>query len=90
MEDDDAVTFPIGVGSWERSVRRTARGDEIALAASGAAGLGGRTRIEVLFVETPHRLDIVCDPATGRAQVGWRIAPLHEGELRTMHLPVSG
>jgi len=86
VEDGDAVTFPIGVGSWARSVRRTARGDEIAVAASGGR-TSQETRLEVLFVETPHRLDIVCDPATGTAHVAWRIQPLHEGALRTLCLP---
>jgi hypothetical protein len=43
--------------------------------------------IAVVFLETPHRMDIVCSLPARTAQATWRVAPLDGGRLDTLHRP---
>jgi hypothetical protein len=73
------VTPPMQAdGSAERSVP---------VAASGG-WLDDRTfRAEVIFLETPHRMDITCSLAGRRAKAVWRHPPLSRNRLQDQHCP---
>nr|BFE72796.1 hypothetical protein GCM10020092_060970 [Actinoplanes digitatis] len=44
--------------------------------ATAYAWSGDRLLIDLIFVETPHRLHLRLDPATGTFAASWRTAPL--------------
>jgi CubicO group peptidase (beta-lactamase class C family) len=86
-ETADALTFPVGADRWLTSAPRDAHGDVVPVAASGG-WLDDRTlRVEVVFLETPHRLDVTCSLPARTAEVAWRDVPLNGGTLATLHRP---
>jgi len=86
-EAANSVTFGVGAGDWAVSAPADARGGTIPVAASGG-WLDARTlRAEIIFLETPHRLDVTCSLAGRRAEASWRQPPLHEGRLQDLHCP---
>jgi hypothetical protein len=87
IEPANALTVPVGAGSWAVSEHADRGGAVIPVAASGG-WLDGRTlRAEIIFLETPHRMDITCslDGRTARAE--WRHPPLTPSKLQHLHCP---
>jgi hypothetical protein len=86
-EPANALTFPVGAGDWllvsapRSSGRRRAR--------RHVRWLAGRPhlRVEVIFLESPHRMDITCSLPTRTAEEAWRHPPLDGGGLQTLHGP---
>ena len=89
-ERDNALTFAVGVGEWHVSEHRDARGDVVPVAASGGGTDDGTLRVEAIFLETPHRIDIDCSLSTGTARASWRGTPLDGGRLKNLHRPRWG
>jgi CubicO group peptidase (beta-lactamase class C family) len=58
-EPDNTVTFPVATGEWLVSEPRDAQGDVVPVAASGGWRDGQTLVVEVLFLETPHRMVVV-------------------------------
>ena len=88
-EPANSVTFPVGAGTWAVSEPADEHGDIIPMAAS-AGWLDGRTlRAEVIFLETPHRMDITCSRPALTATAVWRQPPLSTNRLRDLHCPVE-
>jgi CubicO group peptidase (beta-lactamase class C family) len=86
-EPANALTFPVGAGDWLISAPRDRHGDTIPVAASGG-WLDDRTvRVEVILLESPHRMDIACSLPARTAEAAWRQVPLDGGRLRTLHCP---
>jgi CubicO group peptidase (beta-lactamase class C family) len=85
-EGDDRVEIVPGFGEW-----RT-HGPVVASAAwgvdgeSGAGGVGV-LRVEVIFVETPHRMHLVVDPAAGTFDAWWETTPLRTSRLAEVRRP---
>jgi CubicO group peptidase (beta-lactamase class C family) len=48
---------------------------------------GGRLHADVIFVETPHRLHVVLDPATGQFDARWQTEPLLKQPLSAVRMP---
>ena len=85
-EPADALTLPVGDGAWTVSEPRDRAGHVVPVATSG--GLDDETvRVEVLFLETPHRMDVECSLPARTAVATWRHAPLTGGRLETLHRP---
>jgi CubicO group peptidase (beta-lactamase class C family) len=85
-EPGNALTFPVGATDWRVSAPRDAFGDAIPVAASGG-WLDDRTvRVELIFLESPHRMDIACALPTRIAEAVWRHEPL-EDRLAMQHRP---
>jgi CubicO group peptidase (beta-lactamase class C family) len=86
-EPANALTFPVGAGSWLVSASPDRHGDPVPVAASGG-WLDDRTlRVEVIFLESPHRMDIACSLPARTAEAVWRGVPLDGGRLQTLHRP---
>jgi CubicO group peptidase (beta-lactamase class C family) len=82
------ITFPVGVGSWRVSEPRDQDGAAVPVAASGG-WLGDDTlRLEVIYLETPHRIDVVCSIPDRTAAATWRTVPLFHGGAANLHRPV--
>ncbi len=86
-EKGDAVTFPAGLGTWVVSSPAARHGGTIPVAASGGWADGGRLRLEVIFLETPHRVDIELGEPDRTATAAWRIPPLFGARLANLHCP---
>ncbi|MEP7026446.1 MAG: serine hydrolase domain-containing protein, partial [Actinomycetota bacterium] len=60
IETGNALTVPVSAGAWAVAAPADQHGGTIPVAASGG-WLDDRTlRAEVIFTETPHRMDITC------------------------------
>ena len=87
IEPANSLTFGVGAGEWTVSAPADGHGDTIPVAASGG-WLDDRTfRAEVIFLETPHRMDITCSLAGRRAEAVWRHPPLSRNRLQDLHCP---
>jgi CubicO group peptidase (beta-lactamase class C family) len=87
-EADNSVTFGVGTGAWAVSAAADERGGTVPVAAS-AGWLDDHTlRAEIIFLETPHRMDVTCSLPERRAEVSWRCyPPLSGGRLKDLHCP---
>ncbi len=86
-EPDNTVTFPVANGEWLVSEPRDAHGEVVPVAASGGWADEQALIVEVIFLETPHRMDILCSLPARTADVSWRATPLDGGRLQTLHRP---
>ena len=87
IEPDNTLTFPVGSRGWTVSDHADRHGDTIPVAASGGWLDGQRMRAEVIFLETPHRMDITCSLPGRTAEAVWRHPPLGLGKLSELHCP---
>jgi CubicO group peptidase (beta-lactamase class C family) len=85
-EPDNALTFPVGATGWTVSAPRDAVGDAVPVAASGGWVDDHTVRVELVFLESPHRMDIACTLPAGTAEAVWRNQPLEDG-LTRQHRP---
>ena len=86
-EPDNTLAFGAGSGQWSVTEPRDVHGDVVPVAASAAWRADQVLEIGVVFLETPHRIDIVCSLPSRTAHASWRVAPLDGGRLKTLHRP---
>jgi CubicO group peptidase (beta-lactamase class C family) len=86
-EPANALTFPVGAGDWLVSAPHDRHEDLVPVATSGGWLDDHTLRVEVIFLESPHRMDIACSLPTGTAEAAWRHPPLDGGRLQTLHRP---
>ena len=86
-ESDNALTFPVGATEWLVSAPRDTCGNAVPVAASGGWLDEQTLRAEVVFLESPHRMDIVCSLPARIAEATWRHRPLVDGGLHALHRP---
>jgi CubicO group peptidase (beta-lactamase class C family) len=87
IEPDNALTFPVGTGGWNVSDHVDRHGETIPVAASGGWLDDQTLRVEVIFLETPHRMDITCSLPQRSAEAVWRHPPLTPSRLKQLHCP---
>jgi hypothetical protein len=87
IEPSNALSIPVGTGSWVVSTPTDTRGDTIPVAASGGWLDDHTLRVEVIFLETPHRMDIACSLPRRTAEAVWRVPPLFQTRLERLHSP---
>ena len=66
---------------------RDRHGDPVPVATSGGWLDDHSLRVEVIFLESPHRMDIACSLPARTAEAAWRHPPLDGGRLQTLHRP---
>jgi CubicO group peptidase (beta-lactamase class C family) len=86
-EAGNQLTFPAGAGTWTVSAPTDQRGGSVPIAACGGWTEGGDLRLEVIFLETPHRMDLELSTEDGTASAAWRIPPLFAAHLADLHCP---
>jgi hypothetical protein len=86
-EPANSVTFPVGAGAWAVSTPADEHGGTIPVAASGGWLGDGTLRAEIIFLETPHRMDLTCSLAGHRAEASWRHPPISNSRLEDLHCP---
>lgn len=89
-EPANALTFPVGATDWLPSTPRDISGDAVPVAAAGGWLDEHTLRVEVIFLESPHRMDITCSLPARTAEAAWRHPPLDGGRLQTLHRPPVG
>ena len=87
VEPANALTFPVGAGAWTVSDHADRHGETIPAAASGGWLDGHTLRAEVIFLETPHRMEITCSLPGRTAEAIWRHPPLTASKLQHLHCP---
>ncbi|HKH55567.1 MAG TPA: serine hydrolase domain-containing protein, partial [Propionibacteriaceae bacterium] len=87
IEPSNALTISVGTGNWTVSTPTDSRGDTIPVAASGGWLDDHTLRVEVIFLETPHRMDIACSLTGRTAEAVWRQPPLFHARLERLHSP---
>ncbi|MFF7770027.1 serine hydrolase domain-containing protein [Streptomyces massasporeus] len=61
--------------------------EPVPTAVSGGWTDAGTLAVEVVFLETPHRLALTCSLADRTLTAHWRTQPLHGGRLTTLRAP---
>lgn len=79
-EGDSALEVTAGVGEW------TPNEATVSSAGWDSAGL---LAVDVIFIETPHRLHLVLDGPSSTFTVNWETDPLHEIPLVSMRKPAA-
>jgi CubicO group peptidase (beta-lactamase class C family) len=87
IEPGNALAFPVGSGSWTVSDHADRHGDTIPVAASGGWVDDQTLRAEVIFLETPHRMDITCSLPGRTADAVWRNPPITASRLQDLRCP---
>ncbi|MFI2636340.1 serine hydrolase domain-containing protein [Streptomyces collinus] len=65
----------------------TVAGEPVPTAVSGGWTDDGTLSVDVVFLETPHRLALTCSLAGRTLTASWRTQPLHGGRLTTLCAP---
>jgi CubicO group peptidase (beta-lactamase class C family) len=86
-EPANTLTFPVGTGAWAVSAPVDNHGETIPVAASGGWLDDHTLRAEIIFLETPHRMDIACSLQGRIAEAVWRHPPLAGNKLQDLHCP---
>ncbi|WP_432547542.1 serine hydrolase domain-containing protein [Kineococcus sp. SYSU DK004] len=76
-EPGSVLTVPVVVDGW-------AEGDAVA---ATAAWRGGVLAVDVVLVETPHRLHVLADLTAGTFTARWGTRPLHGSPLTELRCP---
>ena len=87
VEDDRRLSGVLGGDGWQVADGPDAEGrDGVPVAVSGGWD-GGRLAVEVLFLETPHRLTVRCDSEYATFTATWGTVPLRAGTLQDLRKP---
>lgn len=86
-EPANSISLPAGAGAWAVCEPTDDHGATIPVAASVGWLDDNTLRAEVIFLETPHRMELTCSLAERRAEATWRHPPLFEGRLEDLHCP---
>ncbi|MFF2123905.1 serine hydrolase domain-containing protein [Streptomyces olivochromogenes] len=81
-EDDELIELRLGATGW------TVDADGLPTAVSGGWTDQDTLRLDVLFLETPHRLTMTCSLPGGTFTVRWHTTPIHGGRLGSLRAPV--
>ncbi|MFC8513069.1 serine hydrolase domain-containing protein [Streptomyces sp. NPDC057257] len=80
-EDGRPLELPIGEAGW------TVVEEPLPVAVSGGWADAETLAVEIVFLETPHRLAVTCSLPAGTFTATWRTTPLHSPPLRAMRAP---
>lgn len=87
VEPDNRLTFAVGSKGWVTSEPLDSHGQQVPVAASGGWTDDDTLRVELVWLESPHRVDLTCRLSTGTAQVSWRTTPLGGAGVEALHRP---
>jgi CubicO group peptidase (beta-lactamase class C family) len=84
----NALSLAVGTNGWTVSTPRDTSGKAIPVAAAGGWCDAKTLRVEVIFLETPHRIDIVCSLDDHCARAAWRLPPLGSSLFQDLRSPI--
>jgi hypothetical protein len=80
-EDGRPLDLRLGRGGWAVAE------EPVPTAVSGGWRADGTLAVEVVFLQTPHRLAVTCSLPDRTFTARWRTRPLHAGPLRSLRAP---
>jgi CubicO group peptidase (beta-lactamase class C family) len=80
-EGDGGIELMLGTADW------TVDSGPIPTAVSGGWTDPETLRVDVLFLETPHRMTVTCSLPDRTFTARWHTTPLHGGSLQKLHAP---
>lgn len=86
-EEGSELRARLGQGTWAVEERAPAGGHSVPVACSGAWQGPGQLSVDVIFLETPHRLSITCDLAAGTFVARWSSRPVRSTSLAGLGAP---
>jgi CubicO group peptidase (beta-lactamase class C family) len=86
-DGDHALPVAVGTHGWAVSTPSDTLGHAIPVAAAGGWTDPTTLRLEVIFLETPHRLDVLCSLDDRCANAVWRLPPLGGARLQDLRSP---
>ena len=90
-EDVGEVEAPLAGGRWAVGEQVLSGGDEMPVASSGAWQSPAVLRVDLIFLETPHRLSVTCNLDDKTFRASWASRPGHASRLATcVHRPPQG
>ena len=87
-ETDNALSLGVGTRGWSVSTPADTVGKGIPVAAAAGWSDHKTLRLEVIFLETPHRMDILCSLDDRCATAAWRLPPLGHFHLHDLRNPI--
>jgi CubicO group peptidase (beta-lactamase class C family) len=91
LEDDQPLTVACGDGDWVVSTLEHPVGRSVPVAAAAGAS-SVAAQVDVVFVETPHRLrlELTAGPGGTTARMRWNVPPLHHETLADLSASAAG
>jgi CubicO group peptidase (beta-lactamase class C family) len=86
-EPGNALTFAVGSGAWAVSTPSDDNGNPIPVAAAGGWDGPDRLDVEVIFLETPHRMELTLYRPGRAGTASWRNPPLADQGLDYLRCP---
>lgn len=84
--ESGSTTVPAGDGHWAAGTIDAGAPGQVAVRSS--AGLTDEGFVaDLIVINTPHRVRLVGDPASGRLRAAWNVTPLAGADLSTLVLP---
>lgn len=77
-DGDDRLDVVPGYGTW----------NTVGALSASAGWVAGRLHVDVIFVETPHRMHLVLDPVAAVFTARWATVPLHPVPLAALRAPL--
>ena len=88
LERDRAFSALVGTRGWRTNLGDTDhKTTGVPVAVSGGWTEQDIFRAEIIFLQTPHRLDLSCSLDTGTFQASWRTVPLWPARLTELRMP---
>ncbi len=88
LDAGEHLTVDLGTGRWATNLETTDHGRTgVPMAASGGWVDDDRLSVEVIFLETPHRLALDISRSARRFDLEWRTVPLRSGTLAELRMP---
>jgi CubicO group peptidase (beta-lactamase class C family) len=86
-EQDNELVVAVGRDAWTVSAPQDSEGRVVPVAASGGWSDDEKLQVAVVFLETPHRLDVTVSLADGSATAVWPHPPLGSDRLAELRCP---
>jgi CubicO group peptidase (beta-lactamase class C family) len=88
LEGEVALEATVGTGSWQTNLTETQNGRTgVPVAVSGGWIDDETFGAEIIFLETPHKLELTCSLGTRTFQARWQTVPLRAGALSELRMP---
>lgn len=87
LEDDNELAVVVGTDDWLVTTPTDRRGDEVPVAASGEWEDDHTLRVAVIFLETPHRLELTLTLHGREVLARWPSPPLGGDRIADLHAP---
>ncbi|GAB2592145.1 serine hydrolase domain-containing protein [Microlunatus antarcticus] len=88
FDDDAEISSGIGTTSWQTNLVETEHGETgVPIAVSGGWTDDDTFRADVIFLETPHRLELTASRTSATFDLRWQTVALRAGTLADLRMP---